>query len=672
MLEPNVQWVTAAPLWATTVSDITAFNRPVIVRFATDTFMNDLLALLDSNPARLSDLVVRYENWREPMRLPAPIEPVTPTARSLARVRPALAPPKPAAVVGANPTAPPRPLKLYQAAHLRHYLVTACLVCQVAGLPDRILDSAAQERVSMIVRRRRPNPDRTKPQDEYAFVINDHKPVWKRVSNINTLVPGEEQTTLFPITFTAEDGRRRRLLAGLVPVAKRETYLGALVLADSGDPAPAPATEPPLPTDPRVALFQSQVTGPWQTLIEQAAAVKKLLVESDAVPLADRPPDYDYQKSLVLKAAREQIQTVSWYVLLDFYKYLKDYLPDVRNAIDTVLVTTPAPAGDNGNLLNALKVGPSAALVNALITGEFNSANNRAISAYTASDVLGSIYEALAAIAKDGREDQLEKIVITYDRKTPKPADRQPSDPAWPSFLFPLADPLMAAPLPTGELINLERLVAQALRHQALGAVPPLPLAAQPVVEGGEGEFIIRFVFERPACAPRLPGLPALPAGALLGLSIATPPDAVLISLPTTAFKMAPFFDPDAPARPIRITLPVDTTPAGLRKFDKNTAFMISESLCKQLDGLGDVTLGDLVLSVLPWPFHKNLNLSGSGSSDCDPDGGKVCTFSIPIITICAMIIMLIFVKLFDLIFNWWPLFKVCFPLPGFKSKEQE
>jgi hypothetical protein len=135
---------------------------------------------------------------------------------------------------------------------------------------------------------------------------------------------------------------------------------------------------------------------------------------------------------------------------------------------------------------------------------------------------------------------------------------------------------------------------------------------------------------------------------------------------------MATFFDPEAPARPIRITLPKDTTPAGLRNYDKNTAFMISDTLCNQLNGLGGVSLGDLVLSVLPWPFHKDLNLSGGSGGDCDPDGGMVCNFSIPIITICAMIVLMIFVKLFDIIFFWMPFFRICFPLPKFKAKEGE
>ena len=133
---------------------------------------------------------------------------------------------------------------------------------------------------------------------------------------------------------------------------------------------------------------------------------------------------------------------------------------------------------------------------------------------------------------------------------------------------------------------------------------------------------------------------------------------------------MAGFFDPDAPARPIRIALPIDTSPAGLRKFDKNTAFMISDMLCGQINRVKGMTLADLVLSVLPWPFHQDLPKSDGGP--CASGGiefGMMCSLSIPIITICALLMLMIIVSLLDIIFRWMPFFIFCFPLPKFKSK---
>ena len=107
-----------------------------------------------------------------------------------------------------------------------------------------------------------------------------------------------------------------------------------------------------------------------------------------------------------------------------------------------------------------------------------------------------------------------------------------------------------------------------------------------------EGWYVIRCVFERPECGPI---------------------DPPVLSDPSQAFQMAGFFDPEAPARPIRIALPLDTSPGGLRKFDKNTAFMISDMLCGQINRMKGLTLGDLVLSVLPWPFHKDLPVDDGG-----------------------------------------------------------
>jgi len=160
-------------------------------------------------------------------------------------------------------------------------------------------------------------------------------------------------------------------------------------------------------------------------------------------------------------------------------------------------------------------------------------------------------------------------------------------------------------------------------------------------------------VFERPECGPI---------------------DPPVLSDPSQAFQMAGFFDPEAPARPIRIALPLDTSPAGLRKFDKNTAFMISDMLCGQIDRVKGLILGDLVLSVLPWPLHKDLSVPDGGpctkKGDPSIEIGMMCSLSIPIITICALLLLMIIVFLLDFIFRWIPFFIFCFPLPKFKGKD--
>ena len=46
-----------------------------------------------------------------------------------------------------------------------------------------------------------------------------------------------------------------------------------------------------------------------------------------------------------------------------------------------------------------------------------------------------------------------------------------------------------------------------------------------------------------------------------------------------------------------------------------------------------------------------------------------ICSLSIPIVTICAFILLIIMVKLLDTIFNWIPFFRICFPVPNFRGK---
>jgi hypothetical protein len=186
-------------------------------------------------------------------------------------------------------------------------------------------------------------------------------------------------------------------------------------------------------------------------------------------------------------------------------------------------------------------------------------------------------------------------------------------------------------------------------------AAPPLPVAARlrddiKSTNGDPGWFVIRCAYVRCGCGPLKP---------------------TVLSAPSQRFQLAGFFDPDAPARPIRIALPTDTTPAGLRKFDKNTAFLMSDVLCGQVQRAKGLGLIDLIRAVLPFPLHKDLDTGGLGPCG-EPNAsiGMICSLSIPIITICALILLIIIVTLLDLIFRWLPWFILCFPVPNLKGKK--
>ena len=47
---------------------------------------------------------------------------------------------------------------------------------------------------------------------------------------------------------------------------------------------------------------------------------------------------------------------------------------------------------------------------------------------------------------------------------------------------------------------------------------------------------------------------------------------------------------------------------------------------------------------------------------------GWLCCFSIPIITICAFIVLNIFLSLFNIIFQWLLWIRICLPFPRPRS----
>jgi hypothetical protein len=159
----------------------------------------------------------------------------------------------------------------------------------------------------------------------------------------------------------------------------------------------------------------------------------------------------------------------------------------------------------------------------------------------------------------------------------------------------------------------------------APAADEPPPVAPTDARTGGL--YAIRLVYERPRCRP---------------------PDRLVLSEPCRPFRMAHFYDPDAPFRDHRIVLPIDTSLEGLRKFPQTVRMELSAQLRKQMDRVKAIKLADLDSGDIP---------------DGRPlDLGMVCSLSIPIITICALVLLMIIVSLLNIVFFWLPLFKICLP----------
>jgi hypothetical protein len=711
MIDHEIQWTSPSPLWLEAIAfDGLIAQRqmrsPAILRFAADSFMEDFLKIVETDPDKLRSLVAIKETWRGPAEKPeaeALLEPSAPEssfARRLNRVRLVAERAKNGgSLVAALRNGDARrtaPLKLYQPAHQRYYLVSACLVCGIAGLPDRALDTAKQEKVSFVIRRLLPHVTPPLGQDlpdvdlatwdEYAMVSSPAGAGWQKIEKTSgvapaVVLPGEERLPLFPSSFAEDDGRKRRLFAGLIPVGKREAYMGASVREPNAPSSQNGSVKPPANSDPRMLLLWTQVTEPWKRLIELAAGARPRIYGAISPPFDDKKPTPAQQEAAV-KASREQIQIGSWYILLDFAKLLKEQLPNVIRKI----------AGESVSLSSAETAVVSA--LNAAALTDLLRTDLKDKTSYTLSAIPSKLADALVKIlggaplnqqAADALETKLENVSAAYNRSA---GDAKT---VWAPFIFPLADvglkpqpgpmegpfpppavglafqpgpfqgpfppagpepqPLDAVEKVLARIKHLSDLIYAALPPLPPGPLPALPIGAEAPLDPREGWFAIRCAFERPNCGPLEPPV---------------------VSETTRPFQMASFFDPDAPARPIRIALPIDTSPAGLRKFDKKAAFMISDMLCGQIDRVKGLSLGDLVLSVLPWPFHKDLSVPEKGP--CKQSNGleigMICSLSIPIITICALLLLMIIVSLLDIIFRWIPFFLICFPLPGIKAKK--
>lgn len=552
----SVQWLTPRPLWPefAGATGREAFRRPAILRFAKDTFMEDLQQVLTSRTADLQKYVARPETWREPVvGLGAPpAKPLTPGIPSLA-------------------------FRLYQPLHLRFYVIVASLTCRVPGQPDHTVKPDEGETIAYVIRRVQALSTQgasvTNPatRQEYAW-IDGESSGWRLVSTPG-LVEGEQQLAMFPMTY-AETGLRRRVLAGLIPVGRRQEYVSARTLPPAGQASTSSVSSSAAPADdPRMIDLQRKVIDPWAELIDSNA---KMSAAEQANP-----------------AIRFSFDQGAALILLDFVNYLIEHAPEVGTAVANA--SAPLPTGAGLTLYNTL-------------------AGKSLVNQDTSAAV--SLLEAMRK-AKE-KEAAFESATL--------PPNATPVLPAgYPRVSLLNANALTLMQPVTQGVRPLQPLVEAAVTTPAPAQGPRIP-AKNPTSPLGDAWFVARCVYRRPKCGTR-----ALP----------------LLSDPTEPFQLASIFDANAPARPSQVALPLDTTPAGLRKHDKSVAFMVSDELSKQMariKGLKELTDGEV--------------------DDPGIGLGFICSLSIPIITLCAFIVLMIFIALLNIIFWWLPFFKICFPIP--------
>lgn len=691
-LQHHIKWFGPTPLWAEQstaglrVVNSVAAAKPSILRFANDNFMDELLALIADSPRLIADYVVQPETWRKPMKSPgAIIRPSTESgvARLMNRIKAEADEKKLASApssiqklltsqssMNVMPVDTPyqdQPIKLYHSTHQRYYLVSASLICDEIGMPDNVVQLTQQEKATFVVRRLVPPADTDladpgPPNDqwqEHAFVQTPNGYIWQKIDHYEAsatrqLILGEEQQPLFPVFYEGDCGCERQIHSGLIPVGKRETWLAAPSRQGTASVAVAASMDSNLDNRSMArTIFQSEIAEPWKAIINLA----KFRSDSLSVNLPNFDTDTIQQsldKAQAYRTLRDQIQTASWYILLDCANFLKERLPEVWAVLNNATPTIPL-SEDEQRLVNLLHSTTASNVLRNKLTST--------PSTYLKNDVKLNFQHAMVAVK--AWEVQLEKVEKSFVRFEEN-GTALGIDPLWPDFLFPLADPEHHAPVPPSlsadETAGLETFEKDKAKVEALAELIDNLLPSEIVetsvdstpsvrLDQKNAWFVVRCIYERPHCGPLFPPL---------------------VSAPTTMLEMASFFDSDAPVRPARIPMPVDITPAGLRKHKKNTAFILSDMLCGRVKKMKKYSFGDLVLSVLPWPFHKDLPDPGD-TGPCGDEGGlnfgMICSLSIPIVTLCAFILLIIMVTLFDLFFRWIPYLMLCLPIPGLKSK---
>jgi len=569
-LTAQIQWLAPPPLWQelSTAADTSAFRSPSILRFATDTFIQDLQSVLASAPQTLRNYVAQAETWRNP-----------------------------GAGIDYTYTGPaPAPqFKLFQPTHLRYYLVASALTCRKPGLPDHTIDTSAGETVAFMVRQLRPKPGYTNADcavydaatcTEYAWIPVTAgapasttatilatasaatspalQPGWMQATGAAPM-PGEEQIPL-SLTHTGSNGNSRRIFLGLIPASRRQQYIGAQTLPSNGsangtNTNGSSSNGNGTPADPRMDSFYRQIIAPWSNLQDWWNGIDPISTTS-----------------LVAGENQTNSGLASALILFDFATFLEQNIPNLWSAISgTVSVSSLSSAE----------------------TALYNTLNSALQAALLSAFQYGAQFESMG------------------------PANVLPTG----YTVYALTDPANRL-APT----SLQTPVANALPLLSSVNVPVLPpIAQKPANAMGDYYFIVRCVYVRPQCRCNV------------------------ISPPCQPFLLANYFDPDAPARRIQVALPVDTSAAALRKYDKGVAFMISDELRNQIARVASLTnLANGVIDPSPSPAIGV---------------GWICSFSIPIITICALMLLLVIVIALNLVFFWLPFFKICLPVPQLKAK---
>lgn len=679
----EISWQAPSFLWKEVLSETglkQRLHQPAVFRFDNDSFMEEFADRLEKDPSGLKDLAFLNETWIEKrsgwLREGDP-------KNNLMR-------------------------KLYQPTHGYFYIAAAMLICRIPGFPDRNIDTSNDEKVSFVMRRLVPseknktiNVNNPSTYVEYGMIAEGKG--WRKASP-NSSAFDEERIPLFPMYFE-ENRIKRRLLAGLIPVSKKEIYQAEPVLKNEDFSESDKNNDELAKENPALIEFKTRIIhSSFENLIEYGTVIDVTLAREVLVNIV-----LDIAKFLrkYIKNVYDSIITGRWTGgnygqslynklvevkfaenLLSQNIYWKDILKEDKQKIETLInqmthqdiidsilvfkknstfdefiglikISLPQPGDTRIALLDKYVIMPFLDLY-------LNISENPGTSDDTArksflfisldlaaflNEHLGKVFEAIIKDTEIGLEDNAKNLfsrfnsTIFYGNFNWGDVLRETWDERY-GAISGRTEGRIISHASTKNIMDAianlgitgENYTDSHIYQSIVSALPENPAESPAPSDSDNNEidksagaiFFLRFVYDRPKCRN-------------ISESI--------VSQPTKMFQLANFFDPDAPARPLKITMPIDTSIEGIKKYPRNVSFLLSNKLRSQMDSIKSSTkLSDL----------DSRNLFGKSPSF---NLGMVCSFSIPIITICALILLMIIVNLLNIIFWWLPYFRICFPL---------
>jgi len=494
------------------------------------------------------------------------------------------------------------PLSFYQPAHERYYMATASLVCRERGLPDRAVDTTNDERTAFVLRRLEPPENgETEEMSEYGWTGT----AWKPVADPTEVADAEQPLKMFPKSYAPQAPAEqmkgtRRVWAGLIPAGKRDTYETA-----------------PVRHDELIGAIRGEADGSEGTNgseAENGDGASELPPKGDG--LSDpRKTKFTARVLGAFEGVREALKKESSAVTaadvrdplvfawLDLWQFLGEHFDGLQ---ETIAADTPIGSDDSDVLrvLDAINVSGLNGWSTATDALRAVAARENDVEGGTLSGVLTPSDLPLRnddSLDRDALKDIINGILADQvgdfgdDNDTPALQDVVDEQ------LSPLDDPSTL----TGDL-----------KPPATGAT-------------GGGQYVVRCLYERPNCPPQR---------------------RMLVSRRSKRFQLASFFDADAPARDVNITLP-SAAMADLRDSSQSVNLVFTKELRRQAERVQKITLDELQKGEVGEAPTVNI--------------GMICSLSIPIITICALILLIIMVALLNIVFWWLPFFKICFPLPS-------